>query len=190
MKTGFIGLGNMAMAMIGGMLQKGVLQAEEIMGSAKTIQTMEAVQKRYGIVTASNREVAQNAEILFLAVKPMFFGEVIREIKEDVRQNTVVVSIAPGITMDDLKNLKKAFISLDEDSDGFIEYDTKKITQLNKYNIPSSDENKKAIINENQFMNIMIDNIIDNRKKFGKESTKYESETDTVLCLYCIFRKN
>ena len=66
----------------------------------------------------------------------------------------------------------------------------KLVRLLNKYNIPDSDENKKVIINENQFMNIMIDNIINNRKKFGKESTKYESETDTVLCLYCIFRKN
>ena len=109
---------------------------------------------------------------------------------ETINENQLTQYLKEGITMDDLKNLKKAFISLDEDSDGLIEYDTKKITELNKYNIPASDENKKVIINENQFMNIMIDNIINNRKKFGKESTKYESETDTVLCLYCIFRKN
>ena len=87
--------------------------------------------------------------------------------------------------MSDLINLKKAFMSLDDDSDGLIEYDVNKITELNKFDLPISEGNKKVKINENQFMNIMIDNIISNRKKFGKESTIYESETDTVLCLLC-----
>ena len=87
--------------------------------------------------------------------------------------------------MSDLINLKKAFMSLDDDSDGLIEYDVNKITELNKFDLPISEGNKKVKINENQFMNIMIDNIINNRKKFGKESTIYESETDTVLCLLC-----
>ena len=107
-----------------------------------------------------------------------------------INEKQLTQYLKEGITMDDLKNLKKAFISLDEDSDGLIEYDVKKITELNKYNLSDSDENKKVIINENQFMEIMIDNIINNRKKFGKESTKYESETDTVFCLYCISREN
>ena len=87
--------------------------------------------------------------------------------------------------MSDLINLKKAFMSLDDDSDWLIEYDVNKITELNKFDLPISEGNKKVKINENQFMNIMIDNIISNRKKFGKESTIYESETDTVLCLLC-----
>ena len=87
---------------------------------------------------------------------------------ETINENQLTQYLKEGITMDDLKNLKKAFISLDEDSDGLIEYDTKKITELRKYNIPSSDENQKVIINENQFMNIMIDNIINNRKNSEK----------------------
>ncbi len=39
-------------------------------------------------------------------------------------------------------------------------------------------------------MNIMIDKIITNWQKFGKESTSYESETDTVLCLFCPYKLN
>ena len=95
-----------------------------------------------------------------------------------------------GISMQDLVNLKKAFISLDTDSDGFIEYDVNKIRELDKYSLEVSEGNKKVKISENQFMNIMIDNIIDNRKKFGKESTSYESETDTVMCIFCPFKMN
>ena len=109
---------------------------------------------------------------------------------ESIDQNQLYQYLKEGITMQDLINLKKAFISLDLDSDGFIEYDVNKITELNKYDLPVSEGNKKLKINENQFMNIMIDNIIDNRKKFGKESTSYESETDTVMCLFCPFKMN
>ena len=107
---------------------------------------------------------------------------------EAIDQNQLAQYLKEGITMQDLINLKKAFISLDTDSDGYIEYDVNKITELNKYDLPVSEGNKKLKINENQFMNIMIDNIIDNRKKFGKETINYESETDTVMCIFCLFK--
>ena len=109
---------------------------------------------------------------------------------ESIDTNQLTPYLKEGISMNDLINLKKAFLSLDQDSDGLIEYDVKKITELNKYDLPISEGNKKVKINERQFLNIMIDNIIDNRKKFGKESTSYESETDTVLCLFCPYKLN
>ena len=59
MKIGFIGLGNMAMAMIGGVLAKGLARPEEIMGSARTAATREAVKQAYGIATVpENKQVA------------------------------------------------------------------------------------------------------------------------------------
>ncbi len=104
MTIGFIGLGNMASAMIGGMLQKGIAKPEEIIGSARTQKTIERAQKEYDIrVTLDNKEVAKQAEILFLAVKPLFFGEVIPQIKDAVKPGTIVVSIAAGKTLGALK---------------------------------------------------------------------------------------
>ena len=105
-----------------------------------------------------------------------------------IDERQLIPYLKEGISMPDLINLKKAFTSLDDDSDGLIEYDVNKITELNKYDLPVSEGNKKIKINEKQFMNIMIDNIINNRKKFGQESTSYESETDTVICLFCPFK--
>lgn len=100
MKIGFIGLGNMAKAIIGGMLEKEIVQAADIIGSAKTKKTLEAVQEEYGIaVTESNRTVAEQVEILILAVKPQFMEEVIEEIRSVVREDTLVVSIAAGKTL-------------------------------------------------------------------------------------------
>lgn len=100
MKIGFIGLGNMARAVIGGMLEKEIVQAEDIIGSAKTKQTLKKVHEEYGIITTeSNRTVAEQVEVLILAVKPQFMEEVIEEIRGVMREDTLVISIAAGKTL-------------------------------------------------------------------------------------------
>ena len=112
MKIGFVGLGNMATAIIGGLLREGttfsgedgdatVITAANIIGSAKTEATRQKRAEQFGIaVTASNREVAEAADVLVLAVKPQFFPEVIAEIREVVNENTLVISIAAGLTLE------------------------------------------------------------------------------------------
>lgn len=100
MKIGFIGLGNMADAMISGMLQKGIVKAQDIIGSAKTAATREKMAERYGIGTREkNADVAKEADTLVLAVKPQFFAEVIAEIKDAVSPDALVISIAAGKTI-------------------------------------------------------------------------------------------
>ena len=107
MKIGFIGLGNMATAMIGGILQKGMAQPQDIIGSAKTESTKEKVKTQFHIeIAANNRETAEKADILFLAVKPIFLGDVISEIRDAVRKETLIVSIAAGR---DMKFLQESF---------------------------------------------------------------------------------
>lgn len=101
MKIGFIGLGNMATAMIGGILGTGLFKAEEIIGSAKTQATADKVAQKYGITTGTdNSETAKQADVLILAVKPVFFPEVIAEIKNVVDENKLVISIAAGKSID------------------------------------------------------------------------------------------
>lgn len=100
MKIGFIGLGNMADAMIAGMLQKDIVRPQDITGSAKTSQTREKMAAKYGInVLEKNSDVASAADILVLAVKPQFMEEVIAEIKDVTRVSTLIISIAAGKTL-------------------------------------------------------------------------------------------
>ncbi|MCM1044056.1 MAG: pyrroline-5-carboxylate reductase [Candidatus Gastranaerophilales bacterium] len=107
MKIGMIGLGNMASAMIKGMLEKGMVQAQDIIGCAKTVETKKRMEEQYGIrIAESNVQVAEEADILFLAVKPAIFPEVTSQIRDYVRGETVIVSIAAGITLD---YMEKAF---------------------------------------------------------------------------------
>lgn len=101
MKIGFIGLGNMAKAMIGGMLQKEIVQKNDIIGSAKTRATLEDMRRLYGVETReSNVAVAGEADILVLAVKPQYFQTVIEEVRDVVTGDMLVISIAAGKTID------------------------------------------------------------------------------------------
>lgn len=106
MKITFIGLGNMADAMIGGMLKQNLIKPEEISGSSKTEATAAKMRDKYGICAGTdNRAAASGADYLFLAVKPVCFPEVIGEIQDAVGKNTVVISIAAGQTMARIEEL-------------------------------------------------------------------------------------
>lgn len=73
MKIGFIGLGNMANAMIGGILAKGLYTKDELIGSSKTEATAERIHEKYGIKTCTdNAAIAKEADAVVLAVKPVF----------------------------------------------------------------------------------------------------------------------
>lgn len=97
MKIGFIGLGNMADAIIGGMLKKGIVKASDIIGSAKTETTLNRMAEKYDIgVTNDNAEAAKEADVLILAVKPQFLEEVIGNIKGVIREETLIISVAAG----------------------------------------------------------------------------------------------
>lgn len=97
MKTGIIGLGNMACAILGGMLKDGIVTKDELIGSAATEKTVQRIAEKYGIkTTRSNAEVASDAELLILAVKPQFLLEVINEIKDTLHEDTLLITIAAG----------------------------------------------------------------------------------------------
>lgn len=100
MKLGFIGCGNMACAMISGILKNGVCKPQEITVSAKTQATLEKAKAQYGVMAAAtNAEVVKAADVVVLAVKPQFYAEVIAEIKWAVKSEQLLITIAPGKTL-------------------------------------------------------------------------------------------
>ena len=99
MKLGFIGAGNMAQAMIGGILKAKLVSKDEIIASAATQKTLDAVKDKFGVqTTLDNQEIAK-ADMIFLAVKPVYCEQVLREIKDKLTKDRIIVSIAAGKTM-------------------------------------------------------------------------------------------
>jgi pyrroline-5-carboxylate reductase len=103
-KIGFIGFGKMAQAMAGGMIRSGMVMPNQVMASMRTEQTKTLAKEQFGIeVTHSNSNVAVFADVLFLAVAPYQYADVIKEIKEEVKPEAVIVTIAAGITTQDIE---------------------------------------------------------------------------------------
>ena len=101
MKLGFIGTGNMAGAIMGGIIKKGLIAPEEIIGADLMPQSRERVKEEYGInVTADNKEAAEKSEVLILSVKPQFYAQTIAEIRDCIREEQMVITIAPGKTLE------------------------------------------------------------------------------------------
>ncbi len=101
MKLGFIGCGNMASAMIGGIINNQICKAQDIFASdAYEIALTKAKETLDINVSTDNKLVAKEADILFLAVKPQFYEAVIEELKHEIRENQIVVTIAPGKTLE------------------------------------------------------------------------------------------
>ena len=101
---GFIGCGNMGKAMLGSLISSGEIKKENIIVSAKTEASKEALEKEFEVkATNDNKEVAAKANIIFLAVKPHFFKEVIAEIRDVVSKEAIIVSIAAGVTIEQIE---------------------------------------------------------------------------------------
>lgn len=99
-KIGFIGLGNMATAIIGGLLAKEMVKPENILGYDKFAEAAEKVKTKYNITLVSETtEAAQGADVLFLAVKPGILTEVLPQISASIKKETVIISIAAGKTL-------------------------------------------------------------------------------------------
>ena len=96
-KIGFIGAGNMAGAIIGGIVKSGLVKPENVIASAKTMTNLEKLKDEYKInVTLDTREVVKNSDIVFMAVKPNIFDDVLTDVKDLIGNEKIVVSIAAG----------------------------------------------------------------------------------------------
>jgi len=97
MKTGFIGGGTMAEAMIASLIESRVVGAHQVFASDVSAERRSHLKKRYGInVYSKNSIVPGMARIVFLAVKPQHLDAVLKEIRPAVSGKHLVISIAAG----------------------------------------------------------------------------------------------
>lgn len=100
MKIGFIGCGNMAKAIMRGILSAQLFLKSDIYASDTQPDMLKAFCEEQGIQPANNTEVATSCDIILLAVKPQVFPVVLPEIAPVLSDDTLVISIAAGKTID------------------------------------------------------------------------------------------
>ncbi len=103
-KIGFIGCGNMGKAMVLGLLNDEKVTKNDILISTRTKKSGIKITDETGIkYTLNNCEVAEFADVLFLAVKPNMYKSVIKEITNYVKENVIIVTIAAGVKLSDVE---------------------------------------------------------------------------------------
>ena len=110
---GIIGAGNMAEAMIAGILKSKTLDSKNIIVSNYNKSKAEHLSSKYGVASADNIEViknssiillAKNSSIILLAVKPYALLNTL-ELYQNELADKVIVSVAAGISVSDMENV-------------------------------------------------------------------------------------
>jgi len=103
---GFLGGGNMAEALIKGIVAAKVYAPENIFVSDIRPERLQLLAKEYHVQTADgNAALAANVDILVLSVKPQNMTEALRSIKDALKTDTLVISIAAGIKVANISDV-------------------------------------------------------------------------------------
>lgn len=99
-KIGIIGGGNMAEALISGLVQSGAALPANIICSDIREDPLEALKENYGVnVTTDNCEVAAQSEIIIYATKPQILATVLKETADILDKSKLIISIAAGVPL-------------------------------------------------------------------------------------------
>jgi len=95
---GFVGSGNMAEALIKGIIAAKIYAPENVLVSDIRAERLEFLADKYGVtVVENNAELAEKVETLVLSVKPQNMTDALGSIKDAIGGETLVISIAAGI---------------------------------------------------------------------------------------------
>ncbi len=105
-RLAFLGGGNMAEALIKGLLKAGLVRPEQMLVNDVSLERLEYLRKTYGISTEkSPREASAAADIVLLCVKPQVIDLVLSKIIPVADRTKLVISIAAGVTIERIEKM-------------------------------------------------------------------------------------
>ena len=106
-RIAILGAGNIGAALIGGILKTGVADREHLVATVRTAERAGELAARYSIpVTAGgNREAVQASDVIILAVKPSTLPRVLEEIRDALRDDHILISLAAAVPISLIEKL-------------------------------------------------------------------------------------
>jgi pyrroline-5-carboxylate reductase len=103
-KVAFIGSGVMGEAMLAGLLAQGLVDPSQVIASHPRADRREQLVERYGVsVAESNLDAARSVDLVVLTIKPQVLIPIMRQLKGQLRDDQVVISILAGTTFAKLR---------------------------------------------------------------------------------------
>lgn len=104
-QIGFIGAGNMAEAIIRGLIDSGIIGPDRIIASDVVEDRRRMMADSFDITTTeNNHRVVKNSDIIVLAIKPQVAASVLGEIGPNLGPDKLVISIVAGLTVNTMKS--------------------------------------------------------------------------------------
>ena len=106
-----LGAGNIGSALISGLLEAKAIKPDKLVAADISETQLAAIAKKHKIrvLQGGNREAAEQAGVIVLAVKPYLAGEVVGEIHDVLRPGQILISVAAGVSIEFLEGrLRKA----------------------------------------------------------------------------------
>lgn len=104
-KIAFIGTGNMGEALLAGLLKANLTNPENIIATDIRDDRLKYIANKWNVrTTINNPEAVKEADVVVLCVKPQTISDVLKEIKEEVREQQLIISILAGITTETINN--------------------------------------------------------------------------------------
>ena len=198
-KFGFIGMGNMGYAMLKGLLS--VYTPSDIIFTCPDLEKCKRISQETGVRYAeSNAECANNAQYVVLAVKPQVYNVVLKNINNVIREDSVVISIAPGISIDNIKSqlgINARVVRAMPNTPALVAYDKENFSFEEREVIDSffNSFGKVVYVSENQmnaivcasgsspaYVYMFIEALADSAVKYGiKREDAYKLVAQTVL---------
>lgn len=163
---GFIGSGNMAKAMIGGIVNSKLVPSNKINVSDLNQDTLNKVNAEFNVNTSTDsRDVVEKSDIVIVAVKPNVYDSVLDSVK-DLINNKIIVTIAAGKTIESIENIIG---------------NNKKIVRTMPNTPALVNEGMSALCKNKNISNDELDTVKSIFDSFGKSEVVSENMIDAVI---------
>ena len=102
-KLAIIGVGNMGKAIVSSLLAQKIIPPENLFLSDSHRKALDEYAKQGVVICSSNAQAVQQADVIVLAVKPQSFPALLKELRNSIGEDKLIISIAAGIEMQTIK---------------------------------------------------------------------------------------
>lgn len=103
-KVAIIGCGNLGLSIINGILEQGIIPKENIIATRRNKSKIDHLQERGINITDDNAFAVRSSDVIIVALKPYNILEVLEDLKKDINEKQIIVSLATGISLDQLQS--------------------------------------------------------------------------------------
>ena len=104
MKIGFVGTGNMGQAILKGLINSG-FSKNDLVAITKTVESSKKIASDFKVYSSNKIEDIKDCDVVFIGVKPQNINEVLPEIKKNISNEALLISLAVGVKTESIEKI-------------------------------------------------------------------------------------